>query len=337
MDRLWILTGAAAAFTSLAPLLPGCKLEGERSGRDAASQRDLDALEKEPWGDPGAVIAEVGGRSLTRGEFYVRVLRRFGTYEILQRMIGDELFEQEAERRGVKVGGEELEEKLEEVFARLKPRYERDGIDLDLARQDVRRELRTQLLYAKVIRAMREVTDAEVEAAYRESYRYRRAVARHIAYSFRVEPGESQEDASRLKLEAWNRARKAADLIRQGEDFAALARAESDDEVTRDRGGDLGPVHEDFDMEPALKDAILSLEEGEVSEPIENPRGGYHVFQVTQVLAAESFAECKERIRADLEEREPTLEEAAQALAELRRRADVRILVPALEKTSDAR
>lgn len=55
--------------------------------------------------------------------------------------------------------------------------------------------------------------------------------------------------------------------IKSGEDFGELAKAWSDDDSTKAKGGDLGllPAQE---MTPALKEAIAALKPGEVSEPL---------------------------------------------------------------------
>jgi parvulin-like peptidyl-prolyl isomerase len=161
---------------------------------------------------------------------------------------------------------------------------------------------------------------------YQETYRFTRRRARHIAYDFRGQPGLAAEDQNRLKLEAYNRAARAADRVRKGADFASIARAESEDPVTASRGGDLGYIHEESPMDPNLKKVILALQPKEVSDPVENPNGGYHIFQVTEVVTGESFVDCKEKMRAELVEKEPTLTEIEAALKTLRERYDVKIL-----------
>lgn len=77
-------------------------------------------------------------------------------------------------------------------------------------------------------------------------------------------------------------ARSRADSLRQrvldGEDFADVARAESADPVSAERGGDVGRLTRD-NLDASLADAAFSLEVGDVSEPVQSPFG-YHLLRV---------------------------------------------------------
>ncbi len=79
-------------------------------------------------------------------------------------------------------------------------------------------------------------------------------------------------------------ARAEADALasraRAGEDFAALARAESDDTITRERGGDMGPFYQGI-QEPAVDTAVFAAAEGAIVGPIETIRG-FEILLVTK-------------------------------------------------------
>lgn len=320
----------------------GCQLEVPSDGgagmHESGGTAAIEALETEPWGEPHAVLAEVNGRSISRGEFYLRVLRRFGTWKLLTGMIKEELFLQEAQRLGLSVTDDERDTAVGEILQaraqelpgglqEMEAMYEREGMDLAAVRRDLEREVSTQLLIGKVTRASRRVDEATLREYYQQTYRHKRYATRHIAYSYMPTSRESSRDAAALKQEAEERARRAAERVRSGADFEVIARTESDDKVTAARGGALGEVHEESPMAPSLKRAIFSLGEGDVSEPVENMEGGgYHVFQVTRILPGESFVDCEERLRKDLQEREPDLREIEQMLEGLRSRAQIRIL-----------
>ena len=321
-----VFLGCAALVSA-----PGCRV----GGGGPAGPRDVEALEKNPWGDPQHVIVEVNGRAITRGEFYQRILRRFGSARLLAGIIKEELFIQEAERLGLQVTPPEVDAKLEEILkdmardaggdSELARIYEREGIRLEDLRRDLEREVPGQILVGKVTKSLRQVDEAALQKYYQETYRYTRYRTRHIAYSFLPKPGQAESEKNRLKLEAYQRAARAADRIRKGADFAALARAESEDSVTASRGGELGPIHQDSPMDPAMKKVILGLASGEVSDPVENPSGGYHIFQVMEVIPGESYVDCKEKMRVEILEKEPDLGEIEKALMTLRDRASVRI------------
>lgn len=78
------------------------------------------------------------------------------------------------------------------------------------------------------------------------------------------------------------RARKEAETLRErilaGGDFAELARANSDDPGSANKGGDLG-WSEPAAFHPAFAEKLQSLEIDEISEPFKSPEG-WHIVEV---------------------------------------------------------
>jgi peptidyl-prolyl cis-trans isomerase D len=107
-----------------------------------------------------------------------------------------------------------------------------------------------------------------------------------------VPPEAEQEavDAIRTKAES------ALGRIKAGEDFSKVAQEMSEDDVTKDKGGDLGLVARGT-MNPAIEKAATKLEPGQVSEPIRTAQG-YHVIKLEekQPETALDFPTVKERI-----------------------------------------
>jgi peptidyl-prolyl cis-trans isomerase D len=108
--------------------------------------------------------------------------------------------------------------------------------------------------------------------------------------------------AADATAEAVEQARaKAAGLAAQarqpGADFAALARAHSEDEGSREAGGDLGVVERGLYPAP-LEQAVFALQPGQISEPVRTP-DGWAVLQLRELVpgSARSF----EEVRAELE------------------------------------
>jgi len=73
------------------------------------------------------------------------------------------------------------------------------------------------------------------------------------------DPSDSAKAAKRVEV--------LRERIRAGEDFGELAKAWSDDDSTKAKGGDLGFLDVQ-DVSPELKQAIAALKPGEVSEPL---------------------------------------------------------------------
>ncbi|CAM2152315.1 Peptidylprolyl isomerase [Pararobbsia alpina] len=95
---------------------------------------------------------------------------------------------------------------------------------------------------------------------------------------------------------------KANDLANQAHaanaDFAALAKANSQDQASAGKGGDMGFVPSTA-LVPEIRKATESLKVGEVSKPIQTPTG-FHIVKLieTRPASTRSFAESKEQIRA---------------------------------------
>jgi peptidyl-prolyl cis-trans isomerase D len=77
---------------------------------------------------------------------------------------------------------------------------------------------------------------------------------------------------------AFSRADSLRQRILDGEEFADVARVESADSISAERGGDVGRLTRDA-LDASLADAAFSLAVGAVSEPVQSPFG-YHLLQV---------------------------------------------------------
>ncbi len=97
-------------------------------------------------------------------------------------------------------------------------------------------------------------------------------------------------DAQKAALE------KAKDLeqqVKSGKDFAALAKANSDDPGSKAQGGDLGWLEKGV-TDPAFESALFAMKKGDISDPVKSDEG-YHIIQLRDVKAekVKPFAEVK--------------------------------------------
>jgi peptidyl-prolyl cis-trans isomerase C len=88
--------------------------------------------------------------------------------------------------------------------------------------------------------------------------------------------------------------------VRRGNDFAALARATSLDDATRQKGGSMGTVGAG-ELEGAYADAAFAAAAGEAFGPVQT-RFGWNVGQVVRIVPgrAVSFAEVEDRVTDEL-------------------------------------
>ncbi len=103
--------------------------------------------------------------------------------------------------------------------------------------------------------------------------------------------GPEQRRASHILIEgdddaALEKIKSIQDRIENGEDFAALAKENSQDTGSADKGGDLGFFGKDV-MDPAFEEATFALNNvGDVSEPVKT-EFGYHLIKLTGIQKPE--------------------------------------------------
>ena len=101
--------------------------------------------------------------------------------------------------------------------------------------------------------------------------------------------------------EAQAKAAKLLADIRGGADFVKLVKENSDDETSKAKDGDFATLRRSDNIPDAIRTAVFSLKQGEVSEPVRQPNGFYllraeevHYRPLSQVRD-EIFTELKQR------------------------------------------
>ncbi|MGH8680900.1 MAG: peptidylprolyl isomerase [Burkholderiales bacterium] len=144
--------------------------------------------------------------------------------------------------------------------------------------------------------------------------------------SFMVEQTRARHILARVnELVSETEARRKLAVLRQriaeGANFAELARLNSDDTASAQRGGELGWTVPG-DLVPEFERAMNALKIGELSEPVRTPFG-YHIIQVEERRTADLSADRK-RIEARRVLRDRRADEAYQEwLRQLRDRSYV--------------
>ena len=137
-----------------------------------------------------------------------------------------------------------------------------------------KRRLRFVLIDVPALKAAFTPSDADVQAYYDNNLdRYTEEVDLRVSHILLrtqdAELAEVQAQAESIVAEA-----------RNGADFAELARRYSEDEGTRDAGGDLGRITRG-QMVPEFEGAAFALEQDEVSDPVTS-MFGVHVIKATE-------------------------------------------------------
>jgi peptidyl-prolyl cis-trans isomerase SurA len=209
--------------------------------------------------------------------------------QVLERLILQELQIQRAQRAGIRVNDENLNQALAEVaqrnnigLAQLPAALAAQGIDYGAYRETVRREMTIQVLQQRDVIQRINVSPRELEQ-FLEKQKSRPSELNeynlsHILIAVPQEATPQQlEDATRRAEDVVNRAR-------QGEDFARLAVANSNSQTALE-GGALG-WRRGPEIPTVLADLVVGLKPGEISAPLRTP-SGYHIVRLNEVRGAD--------------------------------------------------
>lgn len=233
--------------------------------------------------DPNKVIITVGDQKVTVQEFNDLVADLPPEAQAMahgpgKRMLGEKLAEVKL------LAGEAQRRKLDQS-----PKFQRQ---MELIRQ--------QLLASALANDVKSnIDDAAIKKYYDEHKGdFDSVKARHILVrSGTTMPGEPQDTKVLTDEQAKAKIDKIRERLVKGEDFAAVAKAESDDKGSAAQGGELGSFRRNQMVKP-FEDTAFSLKEGELSLPVKT-QFGYHLIQVQEKTSA-SLDSSKKEIEARL-------------------------------------
>jgi peptidyl-prolyl cis-trans isomerase SurA len=283
--RASTLSAALVLLTALGFSLQACaqtreiQSQGDLLDRVAAIVNDGVVLESEVDDQ----IAAVKDRMHSQGQQMPpdSVIRQ----QILEHLIVEECEIQHADRAGLKVSDETLNNALTEVAQRnhitlqqLPAALATQGLDYPSFRESMRRELTVRLLQQRDVVQKITITPREIDQYLERQAKHPSAKAEynvsHILIAVPQEATAAQLDAAQKKAtDIYERASK-------GEDFAKLAIANSNSQTALD-GGALG-WRKGTELPTVLADTVLSLKAGEVSAPIRAPTG-FHIVRLNEV------------------------------------------------------
>lgn len=179
--------------------------------------------------------------------------------------------------------------------------------------------------------------DQEISAWYEQNrisyFVPEKAKARQILIRVEREATDDKKNEARAKAEALRR-----DLVDSKKPFAEVASAASEDEVTREKGGDLGWV-ERMQLPGDFAEKLFALKPGEVTPVVESPLG-FHVGILEEKKPSEqkSLDGVRLEIAGQLAAREKASRlaraEAERALEQVKKGAKLADLYPASDTPS---
>jgi peptidyl-prolyl cis-trans isomerase C len=275
------------------------------------------------------VVATVNGDPITLAEFQ----ERFGRtgikpeqgaeleikVEFLNRLIERKMMLVEAQRKRIKVGLPEINKKMEALRAEygkdIKDLLASQGVDFEKWKSDIWEDIMIERLIASEVNRRVSVAPSDVRRYYQ-------------ANSQEFEKPE-QVRVRQIVVVTEEEAKNVEELLRAGNDFAALAREKST-APEAERGGDLGYFA--MGEMPAEFNVVFGLPKGGISGVVKSPYG-FHIFKLEDKRHAGKMGldEVSKGI-ADKLRREREDARYKQWLKELRARTKFEVNYKALEQ-----
>lgn len=281
--------------------------------------------------DPNAVAATVNGEEITLGqlEFMLRMnkssveasmtdesmweqeIEDGVTYRdkfkelMIDQMVNTALIAQAAEKDGLKPSDKEVESSYNELRTTINSDEDlkKSAEELGVTDEFLKSQAKTNLLiqaYQNKFNEETKVSESEMEKYYEEnkdSYKVDEVEASHILIKTTDDDGNAMSDAEKKKAKA--KAEKILKEVKNGGDFAELAKKYSEDPGSAENGGSLGTFGKGQMVEP-FEEAAFSMEPGEISDLVETDYG-YHIIKVTdKINETTSYEEAKDGIKTQL-------------------------------------
>jgi peptidyl-prolyl cis-trans isomerase C len=252
-----------------------------------------------------AVVARINGEAIEKAEFEQAVKdlegqaggpvpadQRDRVYrDVLDRLIANHLLAQEARSRNVTVTDMEVTDRLDQIKKQFPSEQAftdllaQRGMTLAAIRDDIKQGMSIDKMLTAEIASKVAVTPAEVDDFYQKNpsqfQQPERVRASHILVSLGDNANAVDKEQARTR---------AADLLKQvkeGKDFAALARQYSEDQGSAPGGGDLG-FFQRGQMVGPFDQAAFSLQPGQTSELVET-NFGFHIIRVAEKQPARTL------------------------------------------------
>lgn len=317
------------------------------SGATPAEAQQTDVPGKIDYAAIPDVIAEINGKPLKK-DAYVRALRSVDNQiqasgglsqdnidqvvkSVFDNIINTEMLIVKAEQVGITADEKDVEKALADIKKRFpnEEAYQKQLATGNITDKDVRdnitNNLRVRALLNKEVIDKIAVDPAEVKKYYDTNQtqfdKGERVRASHILIKFDPHAVTDKERAdAKAKIEAIQQ------KIKDGADFAELAKKESDDTGSAIRGGDLGFFQRGA-MVPPFETAAFKAKAGEVTGIVES-QFGYHIIKVIEKKSAGNipFEEAKAEIENQLK-RKLTNVEVRKYVDQVKKDLKVKILI----------
>jgi peptidyl-prolyl cis-trans isomerase SurA len=208
--------------------------------------------------------------------------------QVLERLVLQEVQMQRADRLGIKISDEMVNQALTEVAQRNKIKFsdlpsvlEQQGIDYRSYREDIRKEMTLQMLRQRDVLSRVYVSPREVDQCIAKRKASPGADNEYnLSHILVAIPSSATEQQI---ADLTSKAQGVFERAKKGEDFSQLAISYSDSGTALE-GGALG-WRKAGQLPSFVSDIIPTMKAGDVTEPIRTP-SGLHIFKVLEIRGA---------------------------------------------------
>ena len=220
--------------------------------------------------------------------------------QVLESLIEDRAMLSHARDSGVRVDEAELDRAVASIAAQnqmtlvqLRAQLAREGLDLARFRANIRDQMLVERVREREVALRIRITDSEIDEFIEKE---RGAAAGEVQYNIAQVLVTVPEGASEaLVAERRARAEAAMARIRNGEAFAAVAKAVSED-ANKDNGGEIGLKPADR-LPDVFLEVVRPLASGEVAPALLRSGAGFHVLKLIERSDGTAFRITQTRAR----------------------------------------
>lgn len=217
-------------------------------------------------------VAAIDGQVITRQQWLSAMEERYGK-ETLQNLVNETVMQQAAKEYDIKVKKEEID------FEIVLLRSAQDANDTSiqsLSDEQLRTKIKNQLILEKVLTKDLIISDEDVKAYYDEN---KSLYNIPTTYKTNIIVVASKDEAKAVKKE-----------LKEGSDFAVVAREKSIDRASAALGGSIGFISIDQkNIDEGIVNAVPSTPLAQVSEPFLLSNGSYGLVLVEEIIQGQSF------------------------------------------------
>lgn len=268
-------------------------------------------LIKPPFAKGGSseAVATVNGEKITKDKLYGALVKVGGT-QTLDNLISETLLNQELSKKGLKVAQADIDKEKKFIKKQYgdEETFQSALMQSGMSEEDFNDQMEMQAKLRKLLEPEVKVTDEDVKKYFEEN---------KASYDT---PEEVK--ASHILVATKEEAEDILKQLKNGADFAKLAKEKSTDPGSKDQGGDLGYFPRGK-MAKEFEDTAFKLKDGELSGVVKTDLG-YHIIKRTGYKAA--HAATLDEKKADIKEQlifQQLMQKAPTWLADIKAKAKI--------------